>query len=251
MRNTFAETGKRRKRNFTPGPLVQTWASSMLGKEASRAVKGKSKWAKARNRNPELDMSGADEMSRQFHGREPRETIEVIEKESYDPAMACLAELEELGVIDQGCKTRHAITFKRNRPNLASDESGDNLEIIGGDQHLDLEDTVGTDYKGKRMYPLGYVYQIVYETDKHHLEGSKGYSEPYEHFFGEEYYKEKGYNNNDFENSDDYFDELLLDGVVKDAIREGYLPMLVYNDTDSKLLLIGGRYIVKDVGIKD
>ena len=121
----------------------------------------------------------------------------------------------------------------------------ENLEIVGGDQEL------GGEFNGKIEVPLGYCYQIVYETDKHHLEGSNGYPESYEHFFGEEFYKGEGFNQDDYSNSDDFFEDLLDEGVVELAMSKGYLPMVVYDSRNCKLRLVGGKYTIKDVGITD
>ena len=208
-------------------------------------------WAKThlgKRRNPsDSDLESAEDVSREWHGREPQEVIEIDEEEVYEDVGAILADLEELGVLadEDGKLETWAIRFKRDRPKLTSDLKMENLEIVGGDQELEIEEN------GKVDMPLGYCYQIVYETDKHHLEGSGGYPESYEHFFGEEFYKKEGFDQDDFKTSDDYFEELLEEGVVLKAISKGYLPMVVYNVPNCKIRLVGGKYKIKDVGIED
>jgi hypothetical protein len=214
------------------------------------ALKGVSKWAgrKKGRKNPG-DVEG---MSEKWHGRKSQNVTEVEEIESYDEDMAELADLEELGVLGSNCRDEWNITFKKDRPKLACDGDGENLEIIGGDQELVLKGNAeGMVKDGKKLIPLGWLARVVYETDKHHLEGSNGYPESYEHYFGEEYYKTSGVNYDDFKTPDHWFQELKMQGVVKRAISHGYLPMLIYNQTDTKLLIVGGKYKVEDVGIKD
>ena len=189
-----------------------------------------------------------EDLSKDWHGREVRGSTEVEEIEEYEEELVDLGFLEELGIIggDSGLFT---ITFKKDRPTLACDGNGQSLEIIGGDQELDLK-SEGIEQKGKLLVPIGYVYSIVYETDKHHLEGSNGYPEPYEHYFAEEFYK-KVLDPDKFENMDDWFDELMEMGRVDEAKESGRLPVAVYNRTDGKILLAGGGYEVTELGIKD
>ena len=210
----------------------------------------RSKFAKllAKKRNPsEEDFEEAEDVSRKWHGREPQEVVDIDEEEVYEDVGAILADLEELGILttEDGDLEKWTIRFKRDRPKLCSDLKMENLEIVGGDQEL------GGEFNGKIEVPLGYCYQIVYETDKHHLEGSNGYPESYEHFFGEEFYKGEGFNQDDYSNSDDFFEDLLDEGVVELAMSKGYLPMVVYDSRNCKIRLVGGKYTIKDVGITD
>jgi hypothetical protein len=197
-------------------------------------------------RNPSVEE--AESLSEKWHGRKPKTVTEVVEEETYEENLAELADLEELGVLGSDLVSRFTISFPKNRPKLCASDS-DNLELVGGDQSLkDVPE--GVIREGKVLVPLGYLYQIVYESDKFHLEGSNGVMESYEHYFGEEFYKES-MEIDDFKNSDDWFEALLEDGVVEEAIEDGLIPMLVYNKTDEKMLIVGGKYTVEDVGIKN
>src|ERR1035437_6926090 len=133
---------------------------------------------KTKKGNPGSVSPEVEDLSKDWNGREVRGSTEVEEIEQYEEELVDLGFLEELGIIggDGGLFT---ITFKKDRPTLACDGNGQSLEIIGGDQELDLE-SEGIEQKGKMLVPIGYVYSIVYETDKHHLEGSNGYPESYE-----------------------------------------------------------------------
>lgn len=196
-------------------------------------------------RNPAPE---AEDLSEKWHGRAPKQTSEVVEIETYEEDLAELADLEELGILTQDL-SQYFISFKKDRPKLCAEDE-DNLIFVGGDQKICTDD-VGVVQDGKRLVPLGWCYQIVYETDKHHLEGSNGVSESYEHFFAEEWYKENFDSVDEFKTSDAWFAAMLKDGLVEEAIENGLIPMLVYNKTDQKLILVGGSYTIEDVGIKN
>jgi hypothetical protein len=233
----------------THGDISREVAREMIAKTPRRL---RSQYMKelAKHRNPEEPIvPEVEDKSKEWHGRGNRYVTEVEENETYDTDVAELADLEELGIMTPNMGNRFTISFKRDRPKLCCDGEGHNLEVIGGDQELNVNQ-VGIEHDGKRMVPLGYIYYIVYETDKHHLEGSNGYPESYEHYFGEEYYK-KMLAPDKFKNSDDWFLELMQMGYVEIAIEKGLLPMGVYNQTDSKILIVGGDYQVQDVGIRN
>jgi hypothetical protein len=202
-----------------------------------------------RKRNSEEGISPeVEDLSKEWHGREVKGHREVEEIETFEEDLVDLGELEELGIwgADGNLFT---ITFKKDRPTLCCDGEGKNLEIVGGDSHLDLDDE-GIEHIGKILIPLGYVYSIVYETDKHHLEGSNGYPESYEHYLGEEYYK-KSLDPNKYKDTGKWFADLMGMGIVDKARDKGLLPIAVYNQTDQKILLSGGDYEITELGIKN
>jgi hypothetical protein len=101
--------------------------------------------------------------------------------------------------------------------------NGDNIEFVGGDQSLDLEDLQVSELEietNKRYVQIGEVFSISYFADKHHLTGpkSQAYGTEYIHEFGE-------------------------DG--------GDRPILVYDARDKKMKLVGGSYKVEEEGIKN
>ena len=241
------------KRNILPFGAIGASAAMTAVTEGVKEVWRKGKKTKLgraltnsgkRKRNsPEVE-----DLSKDWHGRDVQGTTEVEEIEQYEEELVDLGFLEELGIIG-GDGNQFTVTFKKDRPTLACDGNGQSLEIIGGDQSLDLA-SEGIEQKGKMLVPLGYVYSIVYLTDKHHLEGSNGYPESYEHYFAEEFYR-KSLNPDKFKNMDDWFDELIDMGMVDKAKESGRLPVAVYNKTDCKIMLAGGNYEVTELGIKD
>jgi hypothetical protein len=193
-------------------------------------------------------IKDAESLSRKWHGREPETETEIEEIERYSENVAELGDLEELGILAADLQSRFSIFFKKDRPKLcASDEH--NLEFIGGDQSLkDTPEGVMRDRK--QLVPLGYIIQIVYVADKHHLQDSNGSKESYEHFFGEEFYKEN-LDSDNYKSVYDWFEDCISEGLVQEAVEDGLIPMLVYNKTDEKMMVVGGSYTVEDVGIRN
>lgn len=197
--------------------------------------------------NPIANPS-AEALTEEWHGREPKEVIDYEEEEEYEPDGAVLAELEELGVLLEDREQTISIEFNSDPPMLVANVATENLEIVGGDQELEFGEGWGST---KNEFTVGHVYLIAYCTDKHHLEGSNGVPESYEHFFGEEFYKSKGYKVDDYKDGEDFFEDLLEDGIVYEAIEAGYLPTMVYDTINEKIKLVGGRYTIEDVGLRD
>lgn len=235
---------QKRKRNIIPTALLE--AANYVA-ASSIVDKGKRYLSKKKKGKNPSELKSAERLSSKWHGRGVKKETEVTEIESYADVVAELADLEELGVITPSLE-QFTIRFKTNRPKVCATNE-DNLEFVGGDQKLSL-DKVGVERNGKCLVPLGYLYCIVYETDKHHLEGSNGYPESYEHFFCEEIYKDI-VDQDSYSNSDDWFEAMVADGVVQDCMEDGKLPMLVYNKTDKKLVVVGGIYTIEDVGIRN
>ena len=174
-----------------------------------------------RRKNPSnVDTSDVEEVSEGFHGRGVRELIDVKEDETFEDTLAILGELRELQIYTGDGEHTISLKFKNKCPMLCCDAARMNLEIVGGDQELDMskiEDLVEV-MGDKRLYPLGYCKAVAYFTDKHHLEGPEYQKDgtEYQHEFGED---------------------------------NGEPPFIVYNATDAKLLVVGGSYTIEDEGI--
>jgi len=224
VRSRFArELAGRRKSN----PSVfqrdgKWWFKSVMGEvgpfnsEGAAWRKGWTSFRETKGRmyNPDGDdISDVEEMSEKFHGRKPVEVIDVDEVETFDGAMVALGDLTEMDIEGVDGKSEITISFKVDRPKLCCDAGGQNLEIIGGDQGLEIEGT------NRRIVNIGYVVSICYTSDKFHLDDSNGEVCEYEHHFSEE--------------------------------SKGELPMLTYDCVNSKLTLVGGSYSIVAEGIKD
>ena len=146
--------------------------------------------------------------------------------------------LEELQIVSEDGIYCTPINFKHHDHRSAFAKNGkesdtvyvtfpnrNQIEFIGGDQKLPVEED-------KALVQIGPVFSIAYWTDKHHLSDGTGFSS-YIHHFGEESVK---MNN---------------DKPVPSKLRERikFLPLLVYNTRNEKLMLVGGSYSVRDEGV--
>lgn len=181
------------------------------------------------------ELQRAEELAEAFHGRPPRETIEVLETEHYDEYGSILGYLEELTILMEDEDFGQPIQFpyseqrgkSKNGPDnqdtvlAVSNPKGTNIEFIGGDQDINWRSVEGSSAADdKYLVMVGPVISIAYFTDKHHLEGpiSQAQGTPYEHQFGEE---------------------------------GGELPYLVFDRRNTKLLLVGGSYTIEPEGIRN
>lgn len=239
---------KARKDLASKGYKVTNISSKLKGNKRVYTISYKEqKYGDFYTGNPggDFELQDARSLSHEWHGRPSEQVIDVDVVERYDSTVVDLGELEEFGVVEDDYDTCYEVYFKSNRPTLAGNLDRNNLEIVGGDQSLNV------DTRGKREIALGHVYNIVYETDKHHLEDSDGNFASYVHYFGEEYYRKRGYNMDDFDNDEDFYDVALEDGIVEDAIREGYLPTVIYDTVNRSLKLVGGKYKITAEGIRN
>ena len=177
-------------------------------------------------RNLGLDEEGqAERLAEAFHGRPPRDRIDVTETENYDEHVSVLGYLVELNILTEDADAVIPIRFpydpdaEEGNVFVVSNPAGTNLEFIGGDQDIDWRAVDGASAEGKYLVSVGPVLSIAYWTDKHHLSGPK-YQKTgttYEHEFGED--------------------------------DDGELPYLVFDRRNTKLLLVGGSYVVEPEGI--
>jgi len=203
----------------------------------------------------EDEMEQVEELTRDFHGRDPIETIQLSLPEYYHDDLAELGRLVELAICDpEDNKFIVTLDFgseldqdedsedededeedEESDEDSESDEDEDEDEVIlcstpdrkqlvliGGDQELDLEefDWLSNEERDKDLVEIGPIYSICYFTDKHHLSGPKSQKSgvPYDHKFGED---------------------------------NGKKPMLVYDQDNQRCLIVGGTYRVEKEGIKN
>lgn len=202
----------------------------------------------SRNRNLRNLKNGDDRETREqqarelaigFHGRDVRDWEDIIEVERYEDYGATLGDLEEINILCEDSLNRKNVEVfpigfeidKKNVIRLTGNRQRNQLLFFSkGKQHIEgLEEEFDIvldreDEDWKQYQEIGRVFSIVYYTDKHHLEGPKSQEtgSSYEHEFGEE-------------------DE-------KDG-KERRLPTLVYDCLNFKMILVGGGYKIKDVGI--
>ena len=177
--------------------------------------------------------SSTDSISEGFHGRPVKEHFEIDEEMLYPEDLAVLGCLVELSVTRDGGKTAIPIRgfklpgqvgYQNHSEVYVAAPDRNNIVFVGGDQEiLGAEKLAGE--KDKLRLCLGDVDSIVYLTDKHHLVGSNGTKEEYEHYLGRKKYFIFG----------------------KRVCR----PKLVYDTLNKHMELVGGSYTITDEGIKD
>ena len=175
-------------------------------------------------RNPET--KSARKMAEEFHGRKVRSEIIIDELVKEPSDLAVIGRLEELVVTPlEDCNYEYPISFEKQKSSkneiwVSCDAEGKQIYFVGGDQNLDnILDQLETKDSFKQTFiVLGFCHFITYFTDKHHLEGDdeQQFGVPYEHEFGE---------------------------------QGGTWPILLYDTENKKMMLSGGTYEVRDVGI--
>lgn len=178
-----------------------------------------------RRRNPSEEFEEASSVSEGFHGRPPDYIEDVIEIEHYRTNLAHLGDLIEFEILDRSGRMVTPINFAphdtEEHASVGSTPDRRQLLFSGGNQAIDLSSfTDLSDIEKEKDYVcLGEVFSISYFTDKHHLEGPKYQADgtEYIHKFGEE--------------------------------EGGERPILVYDRLNSRLMLVGGSYEVRDEGI--
>ena len=177
-------------------------------------------WRTQSGQNPQQNGNGAAKLAREFHGRDNRETTEVIERLKIEDDLAELGSLVQLDVeMPNGDIMEIGFDWTdEDMVRLTSNPKGTQLYLLGGDQSLDLPDLKGVKGLDKVSIPIGPVVRITYYADKHHLSGPKQQKRgmQYYHDFGEE---------------------------------SGEVPTLIYDRINKKLSFSGGEYKVKDAGI--
>lgn len=174
-----------------------------------------------------------DAISKGFHGRPVAERFEVQEQELYNDNFAVLGCLVELcitrddgktGITVKGFKTPQDPKYKKGDEVYVAAPDRHNIEFVGGDQKI-LNAEKMAHVSDKNLINIGKVESIVYLSDKHHLVGSNGTEEEYDHSFGRKRFFVFG--------------------------KRIGRPDLIYDCMNQQMKLVGGTYTITDEGIKD
>jgi hypothetical protein len=136
-----------------------------------------------RRANPDGELDQAAGLYKKFHGRGPKEVIELQLNEQRRGTYTALGELQELRFKLSGRETIR-LGFEGNHVKVASSPDGKQLYFIGGDQVMDekLLKSFGED-PSKDIIPLGECPYIAYVTRK----AFDGFKEAiYYHHLGED-----------------------------------------------------------------
>lgn len=197
-------------------------------------------WAKKNQlivRNPRCNPAPAsDAVYTEFHGAPPSEVLEITETEHVHGHLAGIGDLVSIVVkLSGGTKVGATTTLTAPDPETASDtdivhvasnESSNQLYLVGGDQSVDVEklgfrDSFDISHDGetfeatelKDLMILGEIQKLTYRTQK------------------------------SFDNFKlvDYFHKLGEDTRVR--------PFLLYDTLNDRMRIAGGEYHIHDVGI--
>jgi hypothetical protein len=166
---------------------------------------------KRRRRNQAQD---AKALYQKFHGKAPKEVLELQESAAMRGEYASLGELVEL-VVKSPAGDSLRIGFEGEKVKLASSPNGGQLYFLGGNQALDGTLSRFKTDATKDLVDLGEAQSIVYRAAKD-FTGFK--SSDWEHAFGEE---------------------------------SGERPSAFYDKLKRRIFLVGGTYRVERPGIVD
>jgi hypothetical protein len=121
-----------------------------------------------RNRasNPDDEqLAEAESLYEEFHGREPREILEIQRSANVRGEYTALGDLVELTIIAPNGDTV-LMKFKGDGVRLASSPEGEQLYLLGGNQDISANlNLFGAD-ENKDVLDLGDAKQVVYEASK-------------------------------------------------------------------------------------
>lgn len=166
-------------------------------------------------RNPDEDeLERAEELFETFHGREPREILEMQESSEMRGEYTALGDLVELTMIAPN-GNRVKVNFKNDGVRVASSPDAAQLYLLGGNQDIsgNLE-LFGAD-ESKDLIDLGEAKQIVYDAAKWQTNFDP---QEWKHDFGEE---------------------------------SGIRPRGFYDQLKKRIFFAGGTYKVERPGIVD
>jgi len=185
---------------------------SLRGMPPSKKRKAKKpRNPKRRRRNQPQD---AKALYRKFHGKAPKEVLELQESAAIRGEYASLGDLVEL-VVKSPAGDSLRIGFEGEKVKLASSPNGGQLYFLGGNQALDGTLSRFKTDATKDLVDLGEAQSIVYRAAKD-FTGFK--SSDWEHAFGEE---------------------------------SGERPSAFYDKLKRRIFLVGGTYRVERPGIVD
>ena len=210
---------QRVKENPTPGESIEAYDEHLVTtmdpafQAASPDEQAAAMTVQDATENPE---TGAVELFREFHGREPESTKTVVSEEHEHEWMTELGPLEEL-VVETLSGLKATIRFSgKDMPSLASSEDGKQLFIVGP-VDLDLKTLRMSGPKWKKdLMTLGTLVQFTYTAQKDHINGKK---------------------------TSYYHNTAEAGGPTK--------PMLLYKPQNRELLISGGNYHTTSAGVEN
>ena len=191
---------------FTPAQVEAGEYRKHLAQHRAERAAGKKN-----RRNPGATQAAAA-LYESFHGRSPREIVEMQESDAAQHTYTALGDLREL-VIDAPAGTVKIGFESSDAVKVASAPGGKQLYFLGGNQNIDGQlGRFGSD-SGKDFVELGTAVQLTYRARK----------------------------SMDNYQSVDYYHDL--------GEETGEQPLAFYDRLKRRIFLVGGRYRVEAPGI--
>jgi len=196
------------------GNLFMTGKTEAAARRALRARVAQAERT-GTHRNPDDELPEAERLYETFHGREPREILELTDSAVERGEYVNLGDLVELTIVAPD-KNHVKVGFKDDGVRLASTAEGTQLVLIGGNQ--DISRTLGmfgAEDTSKDLLDLGDLKQIVYDAAKWQTDFTP---QEWKHDLGEE---------------------------------SGIRPRVLFNQLKKRIFFAGGTYRVERPGIVD
>jgi hypothetical protein len=185
-------------------------------KSLARARKRADDWLNdVPRKNPDDELPEAGRLYETFHGREPREILELTDSAVERGEYVNLGDLVEMTIVAPD-RNHVKVGFKDDGVRLASTAEGTQLVLIGGNQ--DISRTLGmfgAEDTSKDLLDLGDLKQIVYDAAKWQTDFTP---QEWKHDLGEE---------------------------------SGIRPRVIFNQLKKRIFFAGGTYRVERPGIVD
>lgn len=166
-------------------------------------------------RNPDDELPEAERLYETFHGREPREILEITRSAIARGEYTAIGDLVEMTIhTPEGDDVK--VGFQKDGVRLASTAEGTQLALLGGNQ--DVSGTLkmfGSADMSKDLLDLGEAKQIVYDAAKWQTDFTP---QEWKHDFGEE---------------------------------SGIRPRVIFDQLNKEIFFAGGTYRVERPGIVD
>jgi hypothetical protein len=196
------------------GNLFMTGKTEAAARRALRARVAQAERT-GTHRNPDDELPEAERLYETFHGREPREILELTDSAVERGEYVNLGDLVELTIVAPD-RNHVKVGFKDDGVRLASTAEGTQLVLIGGNQ--DISRTLGmfgAEDTTKDLLDLGDLKQIVYDAAKWQTDFTP---QEWKHDLGEE---------------------------------SGIRPRVLFNQLKKRIFFAGGTYRVERPGIVD
>lgn len=220
-----------------------------------------------RSRTNSAIAENAKKMAEKFHGRKVNRVITIDELEKDITELAVIGELEQLEIIPIDSDAQLDLNFEDQFTNendiieVCTDAEGKQIYLEKGDQDIDSslkeikKETTQT--LAQRFIILGHILAICYFTDKWHLKEENEplwrvynlHSNGKRELVGEDLYEEDAIELQ--KENEELGNEVVIGTPYRHEFGEdgGEMPFLVYDELNKKLQIVGGTYVVKDVGI--